>query len=451
MERVRKIFFDPLASSKGRICEILERLPVGSAHPFSPEKLLLCRTKDGIDEIKISHYQETFFFNAVDVFETGEALLRRMAGFKSHLGGLEDFEIMQAPASTFKVPIVSGEITIFAVSERKPSYWDFCFTDRSCNTCCWLARDTFPGITHSGDITNGLDLLDYVKIDKNSPHKQRNLCVHIWLAKDAYLKILYIIPVPLDEATIRTATICCPLVVKRDTDSLICSILPKATTDHNIICDSDRTRSLCFWEVIQRTDFTISALPVTRNVALMSDSLKGETDSSLARLCKSKDHALFTTGIATLPHFLDMENTQIICFERGIHFQLPTATTTQCQSAVVLPCIFGSRFEGPILLATGTVPSNVPFVDEAALWNYYSQLKSAVVIVDERMTDNARNLATNTILPRHCQSSTHQHFQNQIDVTSILESVGIESILDPRAERIVTLGPPIRMRKKNRT
>jgi hypothetical protein len=86
MERVRKIFFDPLASSKGRICEILEGLPVGSAHPFSPEKLLLCRTKDGIDEIKISHYPETFFFNAVNVFEMGEALLRRMAGFKSHLG-----------------------------------------------------------------------------------------------------------------------------------------------------------------------------------------------------------------------------------------------------------------------------------------------------------------------------------------------------------------------------
>lgn len=86
MERVRKTFFDPLASSKARIREILEDLPVGSAHPFSPERILLCRTDNGIEEIDISSYPEDYFFNAIDLGEMGETLLRRMAGFKSHLG-----------------------------------------------------------------------------------------------------------------------------------------------------------------------------------------------------------------------------------------------------------------------------------------------------------------------------------------------------------------------------
>ena len=85
MERVRKTFFDPLATSKTRIREIVEGLPVGSAHPFNPEKILLCRTDSGIEEIDISSYPEDFFFNAVDLGELGEALLRRMAGFQSHL------------------------------------------------------------------------------------------------------------------------------------------------------------------------------------------------------------------------------------------------------------------------------------------------------------------------------------------------------------------------------
>jgi hypothetical protein len=85
MERVRKTFFDPLATSKARIRELLEGLPVGSAHPFSPERILLCRTDNGIDEIDISSYPEDFFFNAVDLGEMGETLLRRMAGFPSHL------------------------------------------------------------------------------------------------------------------------------------------------------------------------------------------------------------------------------------------------------------------------------------------------------------------------------------------------------------------------------
>lgn len=86
MERVRKTFFDPLASSKARIREILEDLPVGSAHPFSPERIILCRTDNGIEEIDISSYPEDYFFNAIDLGEMGETLLRRMAGFKSHLG-----------------------------------------------------------------------------------------------------------------------------------------------------------------------------------------------------------------------------------------------------------------------------------------------------------------------------------------------------------------------------
>ena len=88
MERVRKTFFDPLATSKAQIREILDGLPVGSAHPFSPEGILLYRTDNGIDEIDISSYPEDFFFNAVDLGEMGEILLRRMAGFQSHLGML---------------------------------------------------------------------------------------------------------------------------------------------------------------------------------------------------------------------------------------------------------------------------------------------------------------------------------------------------------------------------
>lgn len=85
---------------------------------------------------------------------------------------------MQAPASTFKIPIVSDQITILAVSERTPTYYDFCFADALCNACCWLARVTFPGITHSGDILNGQDLLDYVKINKHTL-TEKEICVFI--------------------------------------------------------------------------------------------------------------------------------------------------------------------------------------------------------------------------------------------------------------------------------
>lgn len=97
MERVRKTYFSPLATSKAQIQEILHELPVGSAHPFSPERTLLCRTNDGVDEFDISSYPEDFFFNAVDLGEMGEILLRRMAGFRNHLGRCSFYSDLMFP------------------------------------------------------------------------------------------------------------------------------------------------------------------------------------------------------------------------------------------------------------------------------------------------------------------------------------------------------------------
>ncbi|CEL09714.1 hypothetical protein ASPCAL12847 [Aspergillus calidoustus] len=520
MEQVRKTFFDPLATTKSRIREILQDLPVGSAHPFSPERLLLVRTANGINEIDTSSYPEDYFFNAVDLGEMGETLLRRMAGFQSHLGVFEDFHIMQAPAPTFKIPIVSGQITIFAVSERTPTYYDFCFADAECNTCCFAAENTFRGISHSGDITNGPDFLAHVKLDQQTLTEEK-ICVFIsgynytriteflgthpaLLVADHVDKALYLIPVPLDAATIGAATICCPMVIQKDGDSLVCSILPMATTDVEKMCSGSTLNSDSFKEAIERADFTLSAPPRPGQSgqllgADMSDTLQSRAASSESLYNVTREHAVIATaGSTNLPSFLKLHTTQMVRFGTGIEFQRPdeeTTTTKPDPSAVVLPCIFGAQLEGPILLATGTVPCNVPFTDELALREYYKQLESAMVIVDERMTDNARNLATayriNALFivqlsPEDTPTNTEEvlsllnaaninavtalagpqslvvvqvgekyYFYRGIanrayvntsrlefgaDVTSILESVSAESILDPRIEQIVTLG-----------
>ncbi|KAH6963339.1 hypothetical protein DER45DRAFT_552836 [Fusarium avenaceum] len=411
MERVRKTYFDPLATTKGRITDLLQQLPVGSAHPFSPEKVLLCRTNNGIEEIDISSYNEEYFYNSVDLGEMGEILLRRMAGFKNHLAVFDDFQIMQAPAATFKIPIVSGNITILAVSELTPTYYDFCFSDEDCNSCCWLARDTFSGITHSGDLINNHDLLDYVRIDAEKlTHKPIGVFISGYqktqitrflgtnpalMVADHVDKILYIIPVPLDKATIGDATLCCPLVIKRDEDSIICSILPTATTERDMMCHSNKTKSPCFPEAIRRADFTLSA----PQAAIAQAEGNNEADSS--RLASTNDnvalekrHAILTTDVSAIPSVL-ASDAQVIRFGTSLEFMPSDFQAEEAdESAVVLPCIFGSQLQGPMLLATGNVPSNVPFNDEKALCAYYEQLDSIAVVLDERMTDNARNLAT---------------------------------------------------------
>ncbi|KLO92148.1 Uncharacterized protein LW93_7777 [Fusarium fujikuroi] len=445
MEKVRKTFFDPLATSKGRITELLQALPVGSAHPYSPEGILLCRTKNGIEEIDISNYSQDYFFNSVDLGEMGEILLRRMKGFREHLAVFDDFQIMQAPAATFKIPVVSGQITILAVSERTPTYYDFCFADNECNTCCWLERTTFSGIKHSGDLLNQQDLLDYVRID-NDTLTEKPICVFIsgytktritrflgthpaLMVADHVDKILYIIPVPLDKATIGDATICCPLVIKRDEDSIICSILPKATTDRNMMCDSRKLISPCFPEAINSADFTLTeTLP-----AIAAEDKKVEKNDEVESEVQVSDkrHAILTTNHSNLPSFLASSDAQVIRFSTGIEFMSSDSNgTSQDNAAVVLPCIFGSQLQGPMLLSTGSAPSNVPFKDEKALCAYYEQLESIAVVVDERMTDNARNLASglrmNTLFI--VQIKTKEKHETEEQVSAVLSSANINAV-----------------------
>ncbi|KAG5774095.1 hypothetical protein H9Q72_000384 [Fusarium xylarioides] len=444
MEKVRKTFFDPLATSKGRIAEFLQTLPVGSAHPFSPEGILLCRTKNGIEEIDISNYSQDYFFNSVDLGEMGEILLRRMKGFREHLSVFDDFQIMQAPAAIFKIPIVSDQITILAVSERTPTYYDFCFADKDCNTCCWLERTTFSGIKHSGDILWGQDLLDYVRIDNNTL-TEKPICVFIsgytktritrflgtnpaLMVADHVDKILYIIPVPLDKATIGDATICCPLVIKRDEDSIICSILPKATTDRNMMCDSKRLISPCFPEAINSADFTISEpLP---SVAAAEKKIEASDEAETEVQISDKRHAVLTTNVSNIPSFLATSDTQVIRFSTGIEFMASDTNIAQDESAVVLPCIFGSQLQGPMLLSTGCTPSNVPFRDEKSLCAYYEQLESIAVVVNERMTDNARNLASglrmNTLFI--VQIKTKEKHETEEQVSAVLSSANINAV-----------------------
>jgi hypothetical protein len=167
--------------------------------------------------------------------------------------------------------------------------------------------------------------------------------------------------------------------------------------------------------------------------------------------------------------------------------------TSDNPSAVVLPCIFGARLEGSLLLATGKIPIDVLFQDEQSLRAYYDNFETVVVFVDERMTDNARILATpwriNAVFvvqmtpeatPKEAnpealldmvninavtalagpqslilvQVSSKYYFYRGIanrdhlntsnlafgaDVSEIAKSTGLKSLLDPRAKRLINL------------
>jgi hypothetical protein len=62
----------------------------------------------------------------------------------------------------------------------------------------------------------------------------------------------------LDAATIGEATICCPVVIKKEGTSIICSILPSPTKENKMMCSGKTLKSDSFKEAIQRANFTLS-------------------------------------------------------------------------------------------------------------------------------------------------------------------------------------------------
>lgn len=207
-------------------------------------------------------------------------------------------------------------------------------------------------------------------------------------------------PVPLDAATIGDATLCAPLVIKRDGDSLICSILPSAAMDSELMCSGPSLKSPCFQEAISRADFDITAKQ--HNVSQTSQQVQAEVDlgevvdKDLLQSIQHKDNAVIINEGVKIPKYFSKDDAQIIKFSTGLEFQLDSDPSANLghQSSVVLPCAFGTQLEGPVLLATGTLPKNVPFGTSQALLDYYQQRKNVVFVVNDSMMDNARSLAT---------------------------------------------------------
>jgi len=253
--------------------------------------------------------------------------------------------------------------------------------------------------------------------------------------------VLYTIPVPLDTATIGDATICCPVVIKREGTSIICSILPSPTTESQMMCSGKSLVSASFKEAIQRANFTLSVpaaqaavegLTPLATIIYRTNQRSDTPESTITKTDEvpvqipSKPNAVFATKNAKLPSVIDPSTTQIVQFGTGIEFK--SSNESNDSSTVILPCVFGSQIEGPVLLATGVVPANVPFSSGAALRGYYEQCKSISVVVNDHMTDNARNIAGPYRINALFIVQPSEGLKGSKDIPSFLDSVNVNAV-----------------------
>ena len=242
----------------------------------------------------------------------------------------------------------------------------------------------------------------------------------------------------MDKATIGDATICCPLVVKRVGSDLICSILSRAATDRMKTCNGRKMESPIFAEAISRAEWTIST-PVEESADADEQTQERAAAEANIRAAETKVAAvekrlaMITTNAEILLDYFIGPEVQLIQFGSGLEFLEDDHNYEDTRrSGVVLPCIFGSQLEGPVLLSTGKTPKNVPFTDSKALCAYYEGLESITVIVDERMTDNARNLASslrmNALFVVYVELKDGENIDTAEGVSQVLNATNINAV-----------------------
>lgn len=301
MEFITKVYFDPLLSEKEQVRTLLSTLPIGSAHPFGGQ-LLVRVSENAIKTLDISMHNDGFFTNAISLEDLADQVLGRMTLFPREIGVFnEEYLISQAPAPTFRVPIVDGLIHILAVSVRDPTFYDLCVGDAVCQSCCYDARHTFKGMEHSGDCNAGSVLLQHITLTSELDETSRTIFVsgyqnhalHTYkkhnplvLVADHSNKTLYIVPVPLDAATIGyDATICCPLIIQKNAgdNTLLCSILPTPTTETGVHCAGAVTSSTAFNRAIMHGNTSFEQpQPIVQSLPRLTHAGKaGQTAFSL--------------------------------------------------------------------------------------------------------------------------------------------------------------------------
>ncbi|KAK6504268.1 hypothetical protein TWF506_002470 [Arthrobotrys conoides] len=468
LAKVRKTVFNPLLQTEEDVSDYLRSLPNpnGTAHPFLESLLLL--EDDNIQKINISDKNEDFFFSATDLNTLSETITARIEMFGA-LEKFKDYQIISLVNPYLEVPFAAGQLSIVVLSVRMPTYYDFCLgkSDGNMVLYCNTTNNALPGIKHSGDINEGTTLLHHIVFEEamnedpfalfvsgyssTALHrfKEQNPAVTIC---DHDAKIMYVVPVPLDQATIGDATICVPVVGRRRGDKVCYSVLPTAVTSNQVASGSN-LRGDTLTRAIAREPPAPAAPQTgaqdsgaTQKHEKKKSRIDDATIEDLTIVEVDTEKPLFVTEEGCkFPECAKGKGGNYITYFQGItvHSEEPADVDTS-DKKVVLPCVLGNSLEGSMILAVGK-----PFKGAKVTYPQYKRLfdKAPLVVftVSDRMTDQARVLNPDI----RCnglfivQTTTPVPSQSTVSVEDILNDIkvnAITSLAGPQSIVVIQLG-----------
>lgn len=411
--------------------------------------LLLVKAGE-IVELDLSSKPDSYFLDAVNLSEVGEVLHERRDQHQDSLGQCANYAIASITDNVIDIPFPSSfpenDILLFALAQSyDPSYFDTCIAsspsaDRPLSTIlCYNYRsnNAVPSISrlvHSGDKIK-VSLLHSVNLaglpsptdspdpfvvfvsgySKNPLHKYKKQRPALLLVNHE-TQTCYLVPVPLDQATIGEGTICCPLVGRRMLNEqqktiFRFTILPNPP----IVCDlsAGGERLPDGQESINKAiDMSNNILADYKNNAFVYDPKKEKSvaKSEEVALANKMEKALndetfknqksqlltliYEDDLRADPQFF--QPTFSLSFGKGLTIPVGVSTIPALNpDATILPICLGGLLEGPTLLVLGQSLKTFGTVapqSHQQLSSLYSNSTAIMCLVSDRMLDAARQL-----------------------------------------------------------
>lgn len=461
----KKILFNPLLATKDDVLNFLRTAEAGTAHPFN--RVLLVWDGQDVAEIDLADKPASFFLDATNLNLLGTVLLDRMRTHLRHLGQEESYTVVTPTEASVDLPLVSGNIICFALSlSNAPTFYDLAIGNSDGDILCYNSQTSreLDGLLHSGDISSGPVLLHSIKMEDHLTRQPfviavsgyTNHALHRYdrqnpavLLVNHESKCLYLVPIPLDRATIGEATLCCSVVGRRrDRDHIRFTFLPNPPTCTGIYASSSK----------------LAQARGSLNLAVqMADSIQNEIQSSSQPEHEKPENKMDvpTTGDVQrqqrydLPEFgtlaivekgLDIpaciSAAHVIQFGAGLEILNQTNQISLETDDVVFPCCLGNTLEGPKILALGKPYRGVP-EPRIHLPMLFQQASIVVLNVSDTMSDQLRTLNPHervnaiVILQTKAQYDANildkrkprEEFFNNLNINAVTALAGPQSIV----------------------
>jgi hypothetical protein len=243
LEKVQRYVFNPHLNSRPEIESYLTSSEVGTAHPYTEKgkKYLLLNEGSKISQIDITDVDPQKFVSHAEL-SSAEGKVVEYLGKYPDLTSMKDYSVqMLSPGDVVELPITPDIMTWVASDKKDGNYFDYTITINS--KVLTYGNRSVSGLTHSGDVGN---LLHWAKGFNNLSDKSIMILQVVGFRKrslrffvdqlpvvflvDHNKRIIYMVPCPLDQATVDNATMSGLVVARKEGETLKCCVLPSPAT-----------------------------------------------------------------------------------------------------------------------------------------------------------------------------------------------------------------------------